>query len=319
MTAASRSEPRVACRQCGSEALDDLGSIPPATMFAGQLLQPPWNGGSLHLCRRCHLAFRHPIRSEHEYERLYERASGTVWVSGALRTDQRLVRACIESSCTTTGKVLDVGCYDGSLLASLGPRFRKYGVEASAAAAQKARQNGVEIVGARIRDLASIAERFEVVCAVDVIEHVSDPRAFIAMLASRLSPSGSLVISTGTTDTRAWRFAGGRYWYCGFPEHISFISPAWAHAAAAELGLDVVDVHRFSYGDVGALSLPKLRRRYYRKLVQERLSESLRAWLPGTSAQSPKRSHGQPGLFEDHVLLRFKRGEMQQRTAAAPG
>ena len=307
MTAANRPGPRIACRQCAGEALDDLGAIPAATVFAGQPLEPPWNGGSLYACRRCQLTFRHPIRSADEYEHLYERASGTVWVSGALRTDQRLVRALIESTCPTAGKVLDVGCYDGSLLASLGPRIRKYGVEASASAAEKARQQGVEIVGTRIEALASIAEQFEVVCAVDVIEHVSDPRAFIALLARRLSPGGTLIVSTGSTDTPAWRFAGGRYWYCSFPEHISFISPAWARATAVALELEVIDARRFAYGDLSARSLARQRRRFYRKVAQARLGDSLRAWLPGAPVHSgPKQSHGQPGLFEDHVLISFR-------------
>ena len=126
--AAASKASRVACRQCGADATDDLGRIPPATVFAGQPLQPAWDGGSLHRCGRCHLVFRDPIRSDAEYERLYARASEQVWVSGGLRADQRLVRDRIESD-PSPAKVLDVGCYDGSLLAALAPRFRRYGVE----------------------------------------------------------------------------------------------------------------------------------------------------------------------------------------------
>jgi 2-polyprenyl-3-methyl-5-hydroxy-6-metoxy-1,4-benzoquinol methylase len=302
-------------------ALDDLGSIPPAMVFAGQTLEPPWDGGSLFRCRRCHLVFRHPIRSDDEYEHLYERASESVWVSGGeLRTDQRLVRARIESACTGAGHVLDVGCYDGTLLASLAPRFHRYGIEASAMAAQVARQKGVEIVGTRIRDLASITERFDAVSAVDVIEHLSNPRAFIAMLAGRLSAEGTLLISTGSTDTPAWRFAGGRYWYCAFPEHISFISPAWARAAAAELNLDVVDIQRFAYTDIDTRSRTRARRRYYRKLMQERIGQSIRAWLPGAATPSSRtRSHGQPGLFDDHILVTFRRRDARAGASRAAG
>ena len=320
MTAAGGAESRIECRQCSGDALDKLGAIPLARLFAGQLLDPPWNGGSLYLCRRCHLGFRHPIRSEAEYERLYERAAETVWVSSELRADQRLVLSAIESACATAGKVLDVGCYDGSLLARLGPRFSKYGVEASAAAARKAEHNGVEIVGTRIRDLESVTGRFEVVCAVDVIEHVSHPRAFIASLAGRLSDGGTLIISTGNMETPAWRWAGGRYWYCGFPEHLSFISPAWAHAAAAKLNLEVVGLHRFAYGDVGG-SVSRLRRRcsYYRKLGQVKLSDAVRARLPRAFASGAcERSHGRPGLFADHVMIILRHRVVQQHSTAMP-
>lgn len=305
----STSEPQptgVACRQCGADAAENLGRIPSATVFAGQPLQPAWEGGSLYRCAACHLVFRHPIRSDAEYERLYARASEQVWVSGGLRTDQRLVLDRIEAD-PSPARVLDVGCYDGSLLAALPPRFRRYGVEASTAAADRARERGIEIVAKSIADLAQVDERYDVICAVDVIEHVSQPREFVALLARHLSPGGRLIVSTGNADADAWRDAGGLYWYCGFPEHISFVSPAWAQQVAAPLGLELTDARRFAYGELDAPTLAKQRRRYRRKLAQARLRESLRGWLPGALAPAPtERSVGQPGAFEDHVLLGFR-------------
>jgi 2-polyprenyl-3-methyl-5-hydroxy-6-metoxy-1,4-benzoquinol methylase len=300
--------------------LDDLGAIPSATVFAGQSLDPPWDGGSLYRCRHCHLVFRHPIRSDDEYERLYEQAPKDVWVSAELRTDQRLVRARIESARTEPGSVLDVGCYDGTLLASLPPRFRRCGIEASALAAETARHKGIEIVGTSIRDLASMTEQFDAISAVDVIEHVSDPRAFIAMLASRLSAGGILLISTGSTDTPAWRFAGGRYWYCAFPEHISFISPAWARSAAAQLHLEVIDAQPFAYADLEPGSRRRARRRYYRKLMQEKIRQAVATWLPGShQSRVTMRSHGQPGLFEDHTLITFRHHGPPRSAVRGPG
>jgi len=295
------------CRQCGAARLDDLGAIPCATVFAGQALQPTWEGGSLYRCGRCRLVFRHPIRADDEYEQLYARASEAIWMSVDLRADQRLVRERIEAM-PGPRKVLDVGCYDGSLLASLVPRFRRHGVEASTAAADRARQRGVTIVAARIAELRSVAESFDVICAVDVIEHVSQPRDFVATLAARLAPGGRLFISTGDADAAAWREAGGLYWYCGFPEHISFVSVAWAERVAGELGLKLVEATRFAYGRLDAQALAKQRRRFRRKLAQARIAAGLRRWLPAAFAPAAaRRSLGLPGLFEDHVLLCFER------------
>ena len=308
MTNSNSPNQRPACRQCGSDALDELGPIPSATIFAGQALDPPWSGGVLYRCRECQLGFRHPIRSEEAYEQLYERASENIWVSGELRTDQLHVKALIESTRSATS-VLDVGCYDGVLLGALGPHYRRYGVEASAAACDAARQRGVAIVAARIRDIPSIPTRFDVVCAVDVIEHVIDPRAFVAMLAERLLPGGSLIVSTGSLDAGAWRFAGGHYWYCSFPEHISFVSPAWAQKLAAALELDLIGTHRFAYCKIEGRSPGRMRRSYYRRVARARLRAFLRARWPGTAARedSPGPICGQPGLFDDHVILRFKK------------
>lgn len=263
----------------------------------------------MYRCRRCHLAFRHPIKTEAEYEAFYARASETIWVSDALRTDQKRVHASVEAACPA-GKVLDVGCYDGVLLASLDPRYGRYGVEASAAACEQARTRGVEIVAATIRNLPSVAMQFDVICAVDVIEHVDDPRSFVAMLAERLVPGGTLIISTGTLDALSWRFAGGLYWYCSFPEHISFITESWARAVDAPLGLAVSGVQRFAYSELDPRSLKRARRRFYRKVMGAKWQAMLPAWWPGAAARgAPKSSHGTAGLFEDHMIVCFRKVE----------
>ena len=149
----------------------------------------------------------------------------------------------------TGGSVLDVGCYDGALLGALGPEVRKYGVEASASAAGVARTRGVEIVAAKISELGSVRRTFDDVCAVDVIEHLLDPGAFVEALIGLLAPGGLLVVSTGSLDMPAWRLTGGRYWYCGFPERISFISPAWGRELATRLNLEPCEVQRFAYAE----------------------------------------------------------------------
>ncbi len=303
-----RASANLPCRQCGAVSLRSLGLIPAADVFAGHRLNPPWDGGVLYQCRQCHLAFRHPIRTEAEYENLYARASGQIWVSDALRTDQKHVLSSIEAACPG-GKVLDVGCYDGVLLAALGSQYQRFGVEASAAACDAARKRGVEIVAAKIRDLVALTTRFEVITAVDVIEHVEDPRSFVTLLAERLAPDGTLIISTGTLDSLAWRVAGGLYWYCGFPEHISFITQEWARGAGAALGLDVVDVRRFAYSKPEARSLTRQQWRFYRKAIRAKLREKLASWWP-SSAEAPEvppSARGAPGLFEDHMIVQLKK------------
>lgn len=281
--------------------------MPAARVFAGQALDPPWPGGSLYRCRRCMLGFRHPVREDAEYERLYESATEAVWTTAGLRSDQRLVADCI-ARCAEAGRVLDVGCYDGSLLASLDERWHKFGVEASRAAAERARRRGITIVAARIGDLPTLGERFDVVCAVDVIEHLTAPSQFVAHLAGLLRPGGSLILSTGTLDAAAWQAAGGQYWYGSFPEHLSFISPAWAQGVATELGLRVVELQRFAYGSLGGARRLRERLRFQRKLVQSRLARLLPRQLAPDRIAQP-RSIGLPGLFEDHVLLRWQRAQ----------
>ncbi|MDV3458096.1 bifunctional 2-polyprenyl-6-hydroxyphenol methylase/3-demethylubiquinol 3-O-methyltransferase UbiG [Sphingomonas sp. HF-S4] len=96
---------------------------------------------------------------------------------------------------------LDVGCGAGLLaepLARLGARVT--GLDAApeniGAARAHAAAVGLDIdyVAGGIEDLPS--RRFDLVTSMEVIEHVSDPGAFIAGLADALAPGGLMVLST---------------------------------------------------------------------------------------------------------------------------
>lgn len=301
------------CRQCGAGAAMHLGGIPPGEHFAGQPMGQGWDAGSLYQCRHCALGFRAPVRTEAEYEALYASASDQVWVSPALRRDQCLVRDRVHGH-GSGGRVLDVGCYDGSLLAALGPEWQKFGLEASVQAAKAASDRGVTIVASRIRDLAGLEQRFDVITAVDVIEHVLDPRAFLAMLAERLLPGGLIVLSTGNLTAPAWRWAGAAYWYCTIPEHLSFISPAWAEQAARVVGLGRPEVQRFSYRDLDPGERWRARLRFIKGAGAARLKLWLAGLMPGLLADRVKPySFGYPGLFEDHMVISLR------KPARAPG
>ncbi|MBX7481575.1 bifunctional 2-polyprenyl-6-hydroxyphenol methylase/3-demethylubiquinol 3-O-methyltransferase UbiG [Qipengyuania qiaonensis] len=108
----------------------------------------------------------------------------------------------IEARRPLAGKsALDVGCGAGLLcepLARLGADVT--GVDAApentAAAALHAEGAGLHIryMAGEIGDLD--IGRFDLVTAMEVIEHVADKRAFVAALAARLAPDGLMVLST---------------------------------------------------------------------------------------------------------------------------
>lgn len=297
MRAPSPSQGVVTCRQCQGHDLVDLGEIAPASVFAGQPLEPAWPGGRLYQCRHCHLGFRHPVHDDDTYTSLYAQAEGDVWLADRPRVDQTLVQQAVLEA-PAPQRVLDVGCYTGALLCALGDSVSRFGVEASRAAGAVARAQGVTIVATRVADLADHEARYDAVTAVDVIEHLVRPDRFLALLAGCLAPGGRLVISTGSIDTPARQSAGGRFWYSHFPEHVSFISPAWASAVAPGLGLQLVRVQRFAYLQTSPWWRFRRAWRFQR-----------RRWARRSAAHSAAVLHtlGEPGLFEDHVLLVFQR------------
>lgn len=235
----------VACRCCGSLRVRSRGKLPDARVFAGTQLDEPLAGGTLYRCLDCEFVFRHPIYSKEVYDALYQRAGSAIWEEEG-RLDQALVRETLESL-LSAGRLLDIGCGTGSLLAPLSSRYATFGIEINPGASAMAEARGVGIVAHDLDELATLAETFDAVVACDVIEHVFNPRELLQRMLAKTSDNGYVVISTGNSDAWSWALVGSRFWYCYLPEHISFVSPGWFRKQAAGLGTEVVRTIEFAY------------------------------------------------------------------------
>ncbi|TVQ33829.1 MAG: bifunctional 2-polyprenyl-6-hydroxyphenol methylase/3-demethylubiquinol 3-O-methyltransferase UbiG [Geminicoccaceae bacterium] len=107
--------------------------------------------------------------------------------------------------------VLDVGCGGGLLaepLARLGGTVT--GIDLVAGALHTARRHAAEEgleIAYRLEPaeaLAAAGERFDLVVASEVIEHVEEPTGFVATLGALTAPGGLLVITTLNRTPRAF-------------------------------------------------------------------------------------------------------------------
>jgi SAM-dependent methyltransferase len=176
-------------------------------------------------CANCKFQFTHPRIPPERLLACYEKTSATQWgIEVDIHHRQYdVIRRMLEKN--APGKrILDVGCFAGSLLGYLGETWDRNGIEPSVAAAEQARRAGLKILGATLDDIPANFAPFDAVTAIDVVEHIAEPMPFFRKVREVLKPGGILVIVTGDTESLTWRIMKNRYWYCSLPEHLSFYS-----------------------------------------------------------------------------------------------
>lgn len=214
---------RSLCRLCGCASTKNLGKIPDCGVFAGQSITPSIHGGYLMHCPDCDSLFRSPILSQAEYENLYQNAPDTLWKSyQEVRNDLIIIRDLLSDM--AGGRILDIGCHSGSFLKSLPTRFEKFGIEPSNSASRVAQSQGVNILGKTVTQI-NPDQQFDIVLAIDVIEHVANVNEFMRNALGHVSEHGLLIISTGNPDYILWKkIFKSRFWYNSYSEHLTFPS-----------------------------------------------------------------------------------------------
>lgn len=161
-------------------------------------------------------------------------------------------------------RALDVGCGAGLLaepLARLGAKVT--GIDAApeviAVARDHAAGQGLEI-DYRAGDVQDLDGQFDLVTAMEVIEHVADPAAFLNALAARLAPGGLLILSTpnatGWSKLLMITIAEGIGQIPkGTHDFDKFIGPDRMRELLAQAGLKCVDVEGIGFSPSRGLHL----------------------------------------------------------------
>ena len=165
----------------------------------------------------------------------------------------RFGREAKHLGCLNGLRILDIGCGAGILsepLARLGADM--IGIDPAAenieAARLHAAESGVAVDyrATTAETLAEAGERFDVVLAMEVVEHVVDVPAFVATCAAMVKPGGLLVMATLNRTMKSFALAivGAEYILRWLPRGThqwdKFVRPEELETAIEDTGLRVI-------------------------------------------------------------------------------
>jgi len=212
------------------------------------------------VCGQCGAGATMPRPTAEELSRCYESTYGYSTHDLIEVEKRRRASALLAWSGVKTGKILDVGCMFGFLLdEARGAGLVPYGIELSPGAAAVASEKGHDVFNGTIEEFAAARPtlKFSAIFAQHVLEHIEDPRAFLATAKSLLEPGGKLVICVPNFEARMRKLAPSSWGWYQVPVHLHHFSSRALHRLLDDVGLDVA-TERTRGGDTLFLALSAL-------------------------------------------------------------
>jgi SAM-dependent methyltransferase len=193
-----------------------------------------------------------------------------------------------------TNNLLDVGCGDGHFLAVARERgWNTHGSEYGDAPRRRAAALGLDVRPAPFTASGEEIGSFDVVTAIEVLEHVPSPRDEVLSIASLLRPGGCLYLTTPNFNAVTRVLIGPRWRVIEYPEHLNFFTAATLDELLATAGLRRVGLRTTGIGLSDIWSAVEARRS---DNACNRLDERLRAGVEGSPALDRALSAANAGL-----------------------
>jgi len=145
------------------------------------------------------------------------------------------------------GLLLDIGCGAGfflKLAAEAG--YSVEGVEISPYAVDYARNKlGLSVFLGDLQAAALSPESFDIITLWHVLEHVRDPREFLAQVYALLKSKGLLALEVPNVGSSAARISGTEWELMSPKEHFYYFTPATLRRYLEEAGFSIVSTRTF--------------------------------------------------------------------------
>jgi SAM-dependent methyltransferase len=141
-------------------------------------------------------------------------------------------------------RLLDAGAGRGRFVA--GARAAGYeasGIEPSQRGASAAAASGVPVERATIAAATVAAESLDAVTLWHVLEHIDDPSAALARIATWLAPDGVLLVGVPNLASLQARAGGERWYHLDVPRHRVHFTPAGLDALLRAQGFTPLRTH----------------------------------------------------------------------------
>jgi len=201
------------------------------------------------------------------------------------------------------GRVLDVGCGAGDLLAALrADGWSVQGVEPQALSAARTRgERGLDVLTGRFEDVRLPESSFDAIVFSGVFEHLHDPVAALCRARALLAAGGLVaVLFLPLLDSPEARLLGPRWMALDLPRHLTHFEEATFTEMAAKAGLAVAGRETYSRRHnpaqlVGSLAPRLQKHRFYAAENRPRASAAVGvtavaqrvAFLAATMAAGP--------------------------------
>jgi SAM-dependent methyltransferase len=184
-------------------------------------------------CARCSMIYVSPIVAQDRLKAQYEGESSYTQVlttTPQIAMDRKRFEYALDvlaEHIETPGPLLDVGCGPGTFLGVARERgWLVQGLEFNARCVQLLREAAIPVIDVPLEAARLSPHSFRCVALWDVLEHITDPRAFLRALHGLLEPRGVLMIEVPQIGSLVSRLLHEKSATFSGDQHINFLTPS---------------------------------------------------------------------------------------------
>jgi 2-polyprenyl-3-methyl-5-hydroxy-6-metoxy-1,4-benzoquinol methylase len=211
---------------------------------AGQIrdLDGGYRSAWLARCRDCRVVFSARRPTDDELARHYANYGSRSFDSPLTRRRYQELLDSFEPY-RRTNRILDIGCGRGDLLDEARKRgWNAFGTEFSARSLAIATGRGLNVVQAPATIDTFEAGAFDVITAIEVVEHLRDPTPEAQIVAHALRAGGLFYCTTPNFDSLSRRLVGSRWVNIEYPEHLFYFTAKTLERWLVRHGLEATSI-----------------------------------------------------------------------------